>query len=463
MVAVINFASSLRNVINYNEHKLAQDSQLKDANGKALKKAEFIHSSGYAKDTNKLTFTDRFNRLEKLMALHENRKQSVAHISLNFDPSEKEKLNDDLLKQIADTYMEKIGFGKQPYLVYKHNDAGHPHIHIVSTIVRAKGKPIETHWIGRNFSEPARKEIEQSFGLVEADKKKQKEQFQLSPVNATKATYGRSETKRAITNVLDAVVPSYKYTSLAELNAVLKQYNIVADQGGENSRVFKNNGLVYRILDEQGNKVGVPVKASDIYFKPGIKYLQKKFEKNEPLRGPYKQRIRNAIDLALSKHTIGTIEQLQAALKRENIQLVLRQNKDASVGGLTVVDHLKKVVFKGSTLGPKYSAAGIQQRLWVLPKKQEQSQTVQQPFKAEPGQTPKQLPQPKVRQPKSQLPVPFQEKEHQQKQFTKPTVLPATGRNPLLELIEHKQVSESLPPELTTTKKKKRKKKRLHL
>src|SRR6266536_2611641 len=149
-------------------------------------------------------------------------KNSV-HISLNFDPSE--KLDEATLKNIADTYMNKIGFGDQPYLVYQHFDAGHPHIHIVTTNIQRDGSRIKSHNIGRNQSEKARKEIELSYGLVRAESHQQKEAYQLKPINALKVQYGRSETKRAITNVLDRVLSNYKYTSLPELNAVLKQYN----------------------------------------------------------------------------------------------------------------------------------------------------------------------------------------------------------------------------------------------
>jgi hypothetical protein len=62
----------------------------------------------------------------------------------------------------------------------------------------------------------------------------------------------------------------------SELNAVLRPYNIVADRGKEGSRIYDNNGLVYRVLDEQGNKIGTPIKASDIYNKPTMKFLEQK-------------------------------------------------------------------------------------------------------------------------------------------------------------------------------------------
>ncbi len=56
--------------------------------------------------------------------------------------------------------MSKIGFGDQPYLVYQHFDARHPHIHIVTTNIKSDGSRIKTHNIGRNQSERARREIE---------------------------------------------------------------------------------------------------------------------------------------------------------------------------------------------------------------------------------------------------------------------------------------------------------------
>src|SRR4051795_9469405 len=166
--------------------------------------------------------------------------------------------------------MQKIGFGEQPYLVYQHHDAGHPHLHIVTTNIKQDGKRIALHNLGQHQSMKASKEIEQEFDLVKA-LSKTRMRYELQPVNAQKVQYGKSETKRAITNVLDAVLPYYKYTSLAELNAILKLYNVVADRGSEQSRIYKNEGLVYHILNEQGEKIGIPIKASLIYNKPTLR------------------------------------------------------------------------------------------------------------------------------------------------------------------------------------------------
>jgi hypothetical protein len=348
MVAVIHTRSSIHRALNYNEEKVKE------------KQARCIMAANYPKDHDQLSFSNKLNRLLKQAALNENVKRNSVHISLNFDPSE--KLSVETLQAISKTYMDKIGFGEQPYLVYEHNDAGHPHIHIVSVKVKADGKRIDTQNIGRNQSSKARREIEKEFGLVKADERKLKQAFELKPVNAQKVIYGKSATKRAITNVLDTVVSHYKYTSLPELNAVLKLYNVITDRGSEDSRTFQKNGLVYRVLDEKGNKVGVPIKASDIYSKPTLKFIEKKFAENETMRQPMKQRVKNTIDWTLMKKPSIKLTELITALQKEKIAVVLRQNEQGLIYGITYIDHQNKAVFNGSDLGKAYSAKGIIER-----------------------------------------------------------------------------------------------------
>ena len=352
-----------------------------------------IHSSGYAKDTDQLGFTDKIRTLEKLTELNQNVKVNSVHISLNFDRSE--HLSKDRLKDIADAYMQKIGFGDQPYLVYQHHDAAHPHIHILSTNIRRDGSRINLHNIGRDKSEPARLAIEKEFKLVRAQREQLKQVYHLKPVNVQKVIYGKSETKRAITNVLDAILLQYKYASLPELNAVLKQYNVMADRGSPDSRTYKSGGLVYRVLDEKGQKVGAPVKASAIYNKPTLKVLDQKFKINDQERQKHKPRLKNAIDLALAKRPGASLPELIQALQKEKIQVVLRQNDKGILYGMTYVDYQTKCVFNGSDLGKEYSAGGIQRRCRpdqaappFLQQKQEQRPDQNPTGRQQPRQTP---------------------------------------------------------------------------
>ncbi|TXJ28074.1 MAG: relaxase [Chitinophagaceae bacterium] len=359
MVARVIPTRSIRNVFHYNENKLSLT-----IDEKGTKAATLIHSSGFAKDTEALTQKDRIKTLEKLISLNSRTKYNTLHISLNFDPSEK-NMPHEKLRQIVDAYMVKIGFAKQPYLVYEHNDADHPHLHIVTTNIQRNSKAINLHYIGRDRSEPARKQIEKDFNLVVAESARLKQGFKLKPVNATKVTIGQHKMtglKRAITNVLDHVLPNYIYTSLPELNAVLSQYNVLADRGSEHSRIYKNQGLIYRAIDPEGKKEGVYIPASDFYNQPTLAVLQENFLRNAALKQPYKLRVKNEIDMAFKRQPGLALDELTAALRKEKIILVARINDAGQLYGVTYVDNEKRCVFNGSELGKNYSANEIRRR-----------------------------------------------------------------------------------------------------
>ncbi len=142
------------------------------------------------------------------------------------------------------------------------------------------------------------------------------------------------------------------YSSLHELNAVLKLYNVVADEGSEGSRVRQYEGLVYSVLDEQGNKVGTPIKASLYNWdkRPTLKFLKEGFIINADKKEGSKARVKTAIDFALLGDKMN-LPRLVEELKKEGIDVVVRQNAEGIIYGLTYVDHKKAVVFNGSDLG----------------------------------------------------------------------------------------------------------------
>jgi len=214
--------------------------------------------------------------------------------------------------------------------------------------------------IGRCKSEPARKEIEHVLNLVKAESQNKKE-YRPEPT-MRRVNYGKMETKKAIENALNFVVDNYRYTSLPELNAVLKLFNIVADKGTENSRVAKHNGLLFHALDAKGTPVGVPIKASSFYNKPIIKNFKKKFVSNEAQRTSSKGRVRMAVDLAFARNNIIMLPQLMKLLQSQGIDIVLRQNAEGIVYGVTYVDHTSKSVFNGSAICKEYRAKGLQNK-----------------------------------------------------------------------------------------------------
>lgn len=283
-------------------------------------------------------------------------KVKSVHISLNFHPGE--KLSERKLQEIASEYMERIGFGDQPYLVYQHFDVDHPHIHIVTTKITRDGERIGMHHIATKKSEPARKAIEEKYGLAKATPNKVLHQPEIR-----KVLYGKMPTKKSISDVVREVIRSYKFTSLPEFNAVLMQFNVLADRGSEESRMFKHRGLVFRVLNDHGEKVGVPVKASILPGKPILPELEKHFNTNELLRRPHKERLIGIIDEILSTSRKQTTLDFSNALNKHSVLTYFRTNDEGRIYGITFVDNKSKVVFNGSDLGKRYGAKAILERL----------------------------------------------------------------------------------------------------
>jgi hypothetical protein len=352
MVAKIVIGRSIRGILHYNENKVnAGDAKL-------------ILASGFAGEIERMAFKQKLARFENLNLLRPSVKTNALHITLNFDASE--KLDNLKVQQIAMAYMEKIGFDEQPYLVYRHQDAAHQHIHIATTSITREGKPIDLNYIGQDKSEPARKAIEKEFNLVIAESKTYKMQPGIKPADAEKALYGHLPTKRALSNVISAVMNQYRFTSLAEYNAVLRQFNVVADRGAGDTLMFQKKGLIYFLLDKDGQKVGVPIKASAFYSKPTLTNLEKKFERNEERRKSCREPLKAAIEKVFSRYDSITKSTFMKELQQQNINVLFRTNEKGYTYGLTLIDNRNKTVFNGSDLGKAYGAKGILERLGTI-------------------------------------------------------------------------------------------------
>ena len=368
MVTKITVPGSISRALNYNEQKVRQG------------KAECLLASGFLKEADDLNFREKLSRFEDLIQLNGRASTNTVHISLNF--AEGEKLPKEKLQQIALLYMEKIGFSAQPFLVYEHLDAGHPHLHIVTTNIQRDGKRISLHNLGKDASETARKNLEVQFGLIRAEGQRTEKRATAQSLFTPKVVYGKAPTRRAITNVLDAVLLHYKYASLPELNAILRRYNVVADRGAENSVIYRTGGLMYRVLDERGDKVGVPVKASAIYSKPTLSYLQQKFKENLVQKEAYKKGLQSAIDWVMI-HPPKSLADLEKQLEQENISLVTRQNEQGLVYGLTYIDHRTRCVFNGSDLGKSYSAKAVLEKCGIVQVLAQQKKSETKPVRSQ--------------------------------------------------------------------------------
>jgi len=336
---------NIQGAIAYNEEKVTRGI------------AACIYASRFGLDADQLTLKDKVNRFDRLIALNRKIKTNTVHVSLNFHPGE--KLRQTELIDIGKHYLEKLGFGEQPFLIYNHFDAAHPHIHLVTTNIQSNGTRIDLHNIGRIRSEVARKDTEMIFNLRKAE-------GEVTPEVANRPEplrYGRNQTRKAITDVVLWVLKNYKVASVPELNAVLRSFNVVADRGSKKSKMFSRDGLVYSIINEKGRRMGIPLKSSRMRGKPTLKYLEAQFRVNGEFKKAISGNTRDKVTASINRHQPSTLAQLSDNLKAINIELVVRENENKVVYGLTYVDHEAKAVFNGSELGKRFSPAALQVEL----------------------------------------------------------------------------------------------------
>ena len=351
MVAKITTGKEIRGLILYNESKV------QNRNG------ALIHGQGFLGSIQKLSAKEKLTRFQKRFGLNKRVKTNTLHISLNF--SKKDQLDDGLLTFIAKDYMDRIGFGKQPYLVYRHDDTNHPHIHIVSTIIDQNGKRLQTHNLGKGASEKARREIEESLGLVRAESQ-QKDYLIYRPLE--KAQYGKAETKALIGNIVTEVLRIYHFESFLEFKAALVQFNVAASKVNASGKEFHGNGLVYSITDKLGKPISLPIKSSSLYGKPTYSRIMKKasFNKDKVDTGKVKAKedlinriieVQKSMGLKIGEN--GKIDLFLQNLKRKGIYLYLVFNKNRRLNGCTYVDNIERRVFKGAVLGKAFDANGL--------------------------------------------------------------------------------------------------------
>ena len=143
--------------------------------------------------------------------------KTVGHISLDFSAQDKDKLTNAKMVQIAKEYMTKMGITGTQYIIGRHYDKEHPHIHIVFNRVNNEGKTISDR-NDRYRSEKICKELTEKYGLYFAQGKENVKRHRLQEPD---------KTKYEIYDALKAVVP--KCRNWNELKKELQKQSITTD------------------------------------------------------------------------------------------------------------------------------------------------------------------------------------------------------------------------------------------
>ena len=274
-------------------------------------------------------------------------KKTVFHCSLNPHPDE--KLSNETLMQIAKEYMEALGYGKQPYIVFKHNDIAREHIHIVSLRVDSRGQKINDKFEKRR-SKKITDALEKRFGLIPSSKVTDKAMKETPKVDI-----GKGNIKEQVASVVRTVLKYYCFCSLGELNAILSAYNLTVEEIKTEFRGKKYDGLVYVPTDDKGNKAGTPIHASDIGRGVGYTAVQNRMQKSKQAIKPLISIIRYMV-LQTMRTSPKTEEELQQRLEEQGLRVFIRKNESGRIYGITFIDDKAGIALNGSRLSKGYAA-----------------------------------------------------------------------------------------------------------
>ena len=274
-------------------------------------------------------------------------KKMVFHCSLNPHPDD--KLSDETLMQIAREYMEALGYGNQPYIVFKHNDIAREHIHIVSLRVDSRGQKINDKFEKRR-SKKITDALERKFSLIPSSKVTDKAMKETPKIDTTQRNI-----KEQMSNVVRMVLKHYRFCSLGELNAILSKYNLAVEEVKTEFRGKKYDGLVYVPTDDKGGKISTPINASDIGRGVGYTAVLNKMQKSKQAIKPLRSIIRNKV-LQTMRTSPKTEEELRQRLEEQGLRVVIRKNESGRIYGITFIDDKAGIALNGSRLGKGYAA-----------------------------------------------------------------------------------------------------------
>ena len=304
--------------------------------------------SGQLSADGRLTAERVFREMTAYIPSGARTKNIVFHASIN--PRPDEPLSDDRLRTIAHEYLRRLGYGDQPFIVFKHRDIAREHIHLVSTRVRHDGSKI------RDTMEHVRstrimRSLEAKFGLLPSGHSQKKEGVSDKP---SAVDIDAGDIKRQVAAAVEHVLGRYAFQSVGEMNLVLVRFRVTAEEVKTERKGRPFDGIVYAATDADGHKICTPIKASEISRQVSCAALRRHFEQSKGVVRERSGAIRRAI--ADVMQTSPDRAEFIDRMRGHGIETVTRINAAGRLYGITFIDDANGIAVNGSRLGKGFAA-----------------------------------------------------------------------------------------------------------
>lgn len=252
----------------------------------------------------------RLQLLEQLTRLNPAIAKPSVHLAIAFHPTE--SITNDQLRQIGSEVMTEAGYGRQPYLMYRHDDTRHPHIHIVSVSIDPDGRKISDRYI-RNRLNQIRRGIEQRHGLIQAERIVQ----QQNSINVGESADNREgKHEQTIGTIVEQTINNFTFGTVDSLRQYLQMQDVVMKATAGRSKT----GVTFQAVEKSGILTR-PVAASKLSCKPTNKRLATLFASQAERHTKGCNDVAAIIEQRMSRYESITETEYKATLQQIGVQV----------------------------------------------------------------------------------------------------------------------------------------------
>ena len=269
--------------------------------------------------------------------------REAQHLSfqMSVNPGAEDDIREERIPDFVKDLMEGLGYGEQPWVVFRHEDTGRIHYHVVSIRIDADGKKIRDYYEKRACDRLV-KGLERKYGYLKGGGVKNTETMKVrSPVF-------RPGDGDVVKMMQDCLLHSlmYRFTTGRQFAEVMRCHGVLVQEGLGKDDLKVH--LSFQGMDESGKVCTASV--SDM--KMGFDVREALKERMEDGRGKDvdHERVELIKEVASAIKRSDGLLSLTEALKSRGVDIVIYRDKDGIPRGSTLIDHRTTCVFKGSEL-----------------------------------------------------------------------------------------------------------------
>ena len=346
MLAILHYAGSPTAALRYNEEKIRRSEALG------------LAAPGFPGDLDRLSLEQKRQRFAGRMELNRRVRRPLLHASLNFHPAD--RLDNARMAELGLAYLEALGLGRQPALLYRHLDAAHPHLHMLTVLIRRDGSCVHPFEAARTRARERCRQLERAYGLrgpgaLHADSG-------CGPFLGQLPRYGQDPTAGSLDRVVRELLAELRCDRLEAYEVLLRLRGVQLIRGQQDSFLRQRRGLLYQMLGAGGKPLGVPVAASRLHCRPVLEALEQRLAVASRELEPWALSVSRKLQELLA----GCPQLPSALLERRLQQAGLKLHRPAD-GEPLVLDPGRGLCLKFSRLDARSRGLLVAAGLWAPP------------------------------------------------------------------------------------------------